>query len=90
MRRAPCPPPPSAGAIKCRGILLRDCDQTAPRAKVVSSHRGSGGLRQALVKWRTVETKKRWLAGWPKTGGADSLFAMTQESSLFRTANYQI
>ena len=30
---------PSAGAIKCRGILLRDRDQTAHRAKVGSSQR---------------------------------------------------
>ena len=82
---------PSAGAINCRGILLRDRDQMAHRVKVVSSHRGSGGLRQGLVKRRTVETKRRWLAGLREVGPTLSFLpVMIQESSLFRIANYQI
>lgn len=73
---------PSAGAINCRGILLRDRDQMAHRVKVVSSHRGSGGLRQGLVKRRTVETKRRWLAGWPKRGGTNSLVSSCNDTRV--------
>lgn len=73
---------PSAGAINCRGILLRDRDQMAHRVKVVSSHRGSGGLRQGLVNQRTVETKRRWLAGWPKRGGTNSLFSSCNDTRV--------
>lgn len=56
------------------GASLKDHDQMAHRVKVVSSHRGSGDLRQGLMKWRTMEIKRRWLADGLVRCGTNSLF----------------
>lgn len=56
---------------KWRGILLRGHDLMAQRVQVVTSHKASDGLRQGWVQWRGVGIKRRWLAGWPRSGGTN-------------------